>query len=126
MESGMVLCVRSSSRSQWIPVPMEKRGRELSVVICSQQRWLHKVLVAGQKGRDALDASLVIKAFEQHVRAHVGPPTPDRVSAKCSGSKRKSACWIPMMKETRPDPLKRNRLAAQKANQANQKTAPWQ
>ena len=44
----------------------------MSVGICSGQRWLQQVLVAGRKDRDALDVSLAIKAFEQHVRTHVG------------------------------------------------------
>ena len=72
MEAGMVLCVRASSRRHWVPVPTVKRGREASVQICSGQRWLQQALVGGRTYRDALDASLAIKAFEQHVRAHVG------------------------------------------------------
>ena len=72
IESGMVLCVRASSRRHWVPVPIEKRGQETSVKLCSGQRWLQQVLVGGRTDRDALDASLAIKAFEQHVRAHVG------------------------------------------------------
>ena len=97
MEAGMVLCVRASSQRNWIPVPTVKRGRETSVTICGGQRWLHQVLVGGGTDRDALDASLAIKAFEQHVRAHVGSLQP-----ACSQKKTDSA--------TRADISRKRRL----------------
>ena len=85
IESDMVLCVRTNSRRHWIPVPTKKRGREPSVTFGCSQKWLQQVLVGGRTDRDAHDVSLVMTAFEQQVRAHIGSTA--QASSACSQKK---------------------------------------
>ena len=87
MEVASVLCVRTSARASWIPVPTTRRGTVDCVTLnCSRSPWAVRALVGTQQDRDSCGANLVLKAFESDVRAQVtglteeveSPPSPKR------------------------------------------------
>ena len=79
MDAASVICVRNGARASWIPVPTTRRGTEYCVTLTSSKSpWAIRVLTGTKKDRDSCGATLVLKAFESDVRAHVaGLAEPD-------------------------------------------------
>ena len=70
MEVASILCVRSSARAAWIPVPISRRGGLACVTVTSSKSpWAIRALTGAKKDRDSCGATLVLKAFESDVRA---------------------------------------------------------
>ena len=70
MEVASILCVRSSARAAWIPVPTSRRGGLACVTVTSSKSpWAIRALTGAKKDRDSCGATLVLKAFESDVRA---------------------------------------------------------
>ena len=73
MDAELVLCVRSSSRQHWVPVPVTSRGAVKCATLSSTKSlWALKALTNGNKYRDMHDAAMVLRAFENEARTLVG------------------------------------------------------